>query len=172
MEDIRQNNVRKLFLSLLIVLTTIPIYSQFGYGGYGYGGYGGYGYGRYGRGATGIPRPSIPDEEVAPPTAEEIVEQQLLVIKESVDLDPFETAIVQSTLLEFTKKRIELQILKPSPEELQEAARKIAEDEENRLRQNLSPEKFQEILDLKNPKARKKDKDEKKKKKKKKKRTD
>jgi hypothetical protein len=94
----------------------------------------------------------------------------MVKVKEALAIDPFEEAILRSILLEFTKKRIELQILKVDPKTLTESFRKLNDLENERLKSELSLVTYEKLIELKERNFKKlKDNSEKKKKKKKKK---
>ena len=162
-------NVSKIVLALLLVLGSLEsVQGQFGMGGFG-----GYGYNPYsgmGRMRSSVPRANVAAEPDAPLTAEEITELEMVKVKEVLVIDPFEEAILRSIVLEFTKKRIELQILKGDPKTLSESFRKLNDVENERLKTELSLATYEKLLELKERNFKKqKDNSEKKRKKKKKK---
>ena len=159
-------NVFKIVLALLLVLgSQESVQGQFGMGGFG-----GYGYNPYsgmGRMRSSVPRTNVAAEPDAPLTAEEITELEMVKVKEALAIDPFEEAILRSILLEFTKKRIELQILKVDPKTLTESFRKLNDLENERLKTELSFATYEKLIELKERNFKKlKDNSEKKKKKK------
>ncbi len=162
-------NVSKIVLALLLILGSLEsVQGQFGMGGFG-----GYGYNPYsgmGRMRSSVPRANVAAEPDAPLTAEEITELEMVKVKEVLVIDPFEEAILRSIVLEFTKKRIELQILKGDPKTLSESFRKLNDLENERLKTELSLATYEKLLELKERNFKKlKDNSEKKRKKKKKK---
>ena len=162
-------NIPKIVLALLLVLGSLEsVQGQFGMGGFG-----GYGYNPYsgmGRMRSSVPRANVAAEPDAPLTAEEITELEMVKVKEVLVIDPFEEAILRSIVLEFTKKRIELQILKGDPKTLSESFRKLNDLENERLKTELSLATYKKLLELKERNFKKlKDNSEKKRKKKKKK---
>ena len=162
-------NIPKIVLALLLVLGSLEsVQGQFGMGGFG-----GYGYNPYsgmGRMRSSVPRANVAAEPDAPLTAEEITELEMVKVKEVLVIDPFEEAILRSIVLEFTKKRIELQILKGDPKTLSESFRKLNDVENERLKTELSLATYEKLLELKERNFKKlKDNSEKKRKKKKKK---
>ena len=165
----KKNNIPKIVLALLLVLGSLEsVQGQFGMGGFG-----GYGYNPYsgmGRMRSSVPRANVAAEPDAPLTAEEITELEMVKVKEVLVIDPFEEAILRSIVLEFTKKRIELQILKGDPKTLSESFRKLNDVENERLKTELSLATYEKLLELKERNFKKlKDNSEKKRKKKKKK---
>ena len=162
-------NIPKIVLALLLVLGSLEsVQGQFGMGGFG-----GYGYNPYsgmGRMRSSVPRANVAAEPDAPLTAEDITELEMVKVKEVLVIDPFEEAILRSIVLEFTKKRIELQILKGDPKTLSESFRKLNDLENERLKTELSLATYEKLLELKERNFKKlKDNSEKKRKKKKKK---
>ena len=140
-------NVFKIVLALLLVLgSQESVQGQFGMGGFG-----GYGYNPYsgmGRMRSSVPRTNVAAEPDAPLTAEEITELEMVKVKEALAIDPFEEAILRSILLEFTKKRIELQILKVDPKTLTESFRKLNDLENERLKTELSFATYEKLIEL------------------------
>ncbi|KAG1648243.1 Fumarate hydratase class II [Nymphon striatum] len=101
-----KSHVKHLIVLFIFLLGASEIQAQYGYGGggYGYGGQGGYGgRGGYGRGRSSIPQADIPREAPKPKTAEQIVDGEMPKIAETLGLDPFETAVLSTTL---KKKRV------------------------------------------------------------------
>ena len=104
-------------------------------------------YGRQQR--TALPSgPEFNPEDDRPRTAEEIVEAQMPQIMEAVDLNPFEEAVVRSILEKYVQKRIELQILGLDTDKTREALEKIKQEQDEELKQSLSPEKFEAFMAL------------------------
>jgi len=155
-----------------MMLFGAELHAQYGYGGNGTGyGRGGYGYGRQ-RSLSALP--STPPEAPKPKTADEIVDEQLPAISETLELNDFESAILGSVLKKYVQQRIEMQILKLSPEKMVEGYEKITEKQDEELKAGLPPEKYEAFVELmkkgvqKTKKEKKKAKKKKEKKKKKK----
>ncbi len=154
-------NNKKLLLGLLfIILSAGSIQAQYGYGN-------GYGRGGYGRNRSAVPQVQETPEKVVPPTAEEIVEKEMPAIKEALDLNPFEEAVVSSILTKSIQKRIELGILQLSPEKTKEAYQKIYETQKEELQAGLPKEKYDAFVKLQEDGLKKVKKNKKKEKKKK-----
>ena len=141
----------KAFLLFVLILLALPVQAQVGMGNpYGDP------YGR--RQRSSIPTgPEYNPEDDRPRTAEEIVESQMPQIKEAVELNPFEEAVVRSILEKSVQKRIELQILGLDEDTTRESLEKIKQEQDEELKQSLSPEKFEAFMALydKGKKARK-----------------
>ena len=106
-------------------------------------------YGMYGPQRSSIPRGPEPTPEAEEPkTAEELVEAEMPKITEALELNPFEQAVVSSVLTKYTQQRIELQILQLPKDKAREAYEKIAENQEQELKQGLPPEKFEAFMEL------------------------
>tara|TARA_R110000868_G_scaffold4211_13_gene26707 strand:+ start:114012 stop:114479 length:468 start_codon:yes stop_codon:yes gene_type:complete len=147
----------KFLLALIMpLLATIEMQAQYG-NGYGRGGYGG-------RQRNNIPQTQTPQEEPKALTAEEIVEQEMPNITEVLGLNPFEEAIVKTTLTKSVQKRIELQILKLSPEKTKEAMENIVKEQDEELKSNLPEEKYEAFVQLQKDRFKVKKKKKKKKK--------
>lgn len=132
----------KAFLLFVLILVAIPAEAQVGYGNpYG---------SRYGRQQrTALPQgPQYNPEDEKPKTAAEIVESQMPLIKESVELNPFEEAVVRSILEKSIQKRIELQILGLDEDTTRESLEKIKKEQDEELKQSLSSEKFEAFMAL------------------------
>ncbi|MFT0715192.1 hypothetical protein [Flagellimonas lutimaris] len=151
------------FITLLIgVLTVNDMYAQYGYGSP---------YGRrsmYGRGRSAIPEAGPVDtpKDETPPTAEEIVDEQMPSITEALGLDPFEEAIVRTTLVQSVQQRIELQILELEPLKMKEEVEKIQRRQDAELKAGLPEDKYEAFVELQENRFRAKKKKDKKKKKK------
>ena len=103
-------------------------------------------------------------------TAEEIVDQQMPSITEALALNPFEEAVVKTTLVKSVQQRIEVQILELEGASLQEAVEKIKNRQNEELKTGLPEDKYQAFLELQEnqfntKKVKKKEKKKKKKKK-------
>ena len=172
-----KKHIKHLIVLFIVLLGASELQAQYGYGGggYGYGGYGGRG--GYGRGRSAIPQagPTTPKEPEAK-TAAQIVDAEMPAISETLGLDEFEKAILSTTLKKYVQERIELQILKLTPEKMREAYKKITERQDEDLKAGLPLEKYEAFVQMQKDgvakvrKAQKKE--EKRKKKKKSKKTD
>ena len=132
----------KAFIILVLLLLAIPVEAQVGYGNP---------YGRpYGRQQRStLPQgPEYNPEDDKPKTAAEIVDSQMPLIKEAVELNPFEEAVVRSILEKSVQKRIELQILGLDAEKTRESLEKIKREQDEELKQSLSSEKFEAFMAL------------------------
>ncbi|SHG34262.1 hypothetical protein [Flagellimonas flava] len=151
-----------LFMGLLFANDLV---AQYGYGNrYGSG----YGYGnRFGRQRSSIPQAQEAPKKADPLTAEEIVDLEMPTIKEELGLDPFEEAVVRTTLVKSVQQRIELQILELEPQKMQEEVEKIRDRQDQELKTGLPEEKYLAYVELQENKfkVKKKKKDKKKKKK-------
>lgn len=162
--------INKVYIVVLFafLLTGLELQAQYGYGGGGYG-YGGNGYGqsRYGRGGrTQIPQAQTPQKEPEPLTAEEIVNNEMPAIAGALELNEFETAVLSSVLKKYVQERIEMQILKLSPEKMREGMEKITERQTEELKAGLPIEKYEAFVELQKNGVAKTNKDKKKKEKK------
>lgn len=168
-----KTNIGYWFALFVILLIGADLQAQYGNG---YGG-GGYGYGRgsgygYGRQRSAIPQVQETEKEPEPKTADQIVEDEMPAISEALELNDFETAVLSSILKKYVQERIEMQILKLSPEKMREGYEKITERQDKELRAGLPIEKYDAFVDLQKnglQKTQKEIKKEQKKKKKKKK---
>ncbi|UWX56155.1 hypothetical protein NYZ99_07675 [Maribacter litopenaei] len=144
------------------------VYSQYGYGN------GGYGYGRgygYGSQRAAIPQAQATPKEEEPKTAEELVDGEMPGIKEALQLNDFETAILSSILKKYVQERIEARILKLEPEKMREVYENITLRQDEELKASLPLEKYEAFVELQKngvDKTIKKNKKQKKKQKKKK----
>ena len=119
---------------------------------------------RFGRGRSAIPQAQTPPKEPEKLTAAEYVDKEMPEIKEVMELDPFEEAVVRSVLEKYVQKRIELQILKLEPQKMKEEFAKLQELQDEELKASLPEEKFQTYLELReNPTKAKRKKKKKKK---------
>ncbi len=167
--------INKAYLVALftLLLTGVELQAQYGYGGGGGYGYGGRGSG-YGRGRSGIPQAQEPQKEPENLTADEIVDNEMPEIAAALELNGFETAVLSSVLKKYVQERIEMQILKLTPDKMREKMEKITERQEEELKAGLPMEKYEAFVELqKNGVAKtNKEKKKKEKKQKKKKKTD
>ncbi len=154
-----------------LLLTGVELQAQYGYGGGGYG-YGGRG--TYGRGRSSIPQAQEPQKEPENLTAEEIVDKEMPAIAGALELNEFETAVLSSVLKKYVQERIEMQILKLSPDKMREKMEEITARQDEELKAGLPLEKYEAFVELqKNGVAKtNKEKKKKQKRKKKKKKTD
>ncbi|MHA7862777.1 hypothetical protein [Flagellimonas marinaquae] len=104
----------------------------------------------YGRGRTSIPQagPVESQKEETPPTAEEIVDSQMPSITEALELDPFEQAVVRTSLVQSVQQRIELQILQLEPLKMNEEMQKIKRRQDAELKAGLPEDKFEAFMEL------------------------
>ena len=171
--------INKAYLVALfaLLLTGVELQAQYGYGGrgYGYGG-GGYGYGGrgggYGRGRSAIPQAQEIQKEPENLTAEEIVDNEMPSITAALELNEFETAVLSSVLKKYVQERIEMQILKLTPDKMREKMENITERQDEELKAGLPIEKYEAFVELQkngvaktNKEKKKKEKRQKKKKK-------
>jgi hypothetical protein len=119
--------------SLLLLSLCFESYGQFGMP-MGRGGMMGNPYGNPLRQMNQMPTRT---EEQAPLTADDIVELSMNRIKETIELNAFEDAVIRSIMLEATKKRIELQILNLEPNEVKTVLEEIEKQEDFRLNKEL-----------------------------------
>ncbi len=154
-----------------LLLTGVELQAQYGYGGGGYG-YGGRG--TYGRGRSSIPQAQEPQKEPENLTAEEIVDKEMPAIAGALELNEFETAVLSSVLKKYVQERIEMQILKLTPDKMREKMEEITARQDEELKAGLPLEKYEAFVELqKNGVAKtNKEKKKKEKRKKKKKKTD
>ncbi len=141
--------IKPLIVLFILLLGASELQAQYGYGGGGYG-YGGYGNrGMYGRGRTSIPQAgSSTPEPPKPKTAEEIVDDEMPTIAETLGLDEFEKAVLSTTLKKYVQERIELQILKLSPDKMREAYEKITVRQDADLKAGLPIEKYEAFVKM------------------------
>ncbi len=134
-----------LFLAFLLgILSINEVAAQYGYGSpYGYGS-------RYGRQRNMVPQagPTESKKEETPPTAEEIVDEQMPSITEALELDPFEQAVVRTSLVQSVQQRIELQILELEPLKMKEEVEKIQKRQNEELKAGLPEDKYNAFLEL------------------------
>ena len=154
-----------------LLLTGVELQAQYGYGGGGYG-YGGRG--TYGRGRSSIPQAQEPQKEPENLTAEEIVDKEMPAIAGALELNEFETAVLSSVLKKYVQERIEMQILKLSPDKMREKMEEITARQDEELKAGLPLEKYEAFVELQKNGVAKTNKEKKKKEKrtKKKKKTD
>ena len=149
-----------------LLLTGVELQAQYGYGGGGYG-YGGRG--TYGRGRSSIPQAQEPQKEPENLTAEEIVDKEMPAIAGALELNEFETAVLSSVLKKYVQERIEMQILKLSPDKMREKMEEITARQDEELKAGLPLEKYEAFVELQKNGVAKTNKEKKKKEKRKKK---
>lgn len=159
-----------LILIILVIFASGELQAQYGrgYGGGGYGYGGGNGYGRQ---RSAIPQVQETPKEPEPKTAEQIVDDEMPGITDALELNAFEVAVLSSTLKKNLQKRIEMQILELSPEQMREGMEKITAAQDEELKAGLPPEKYEAFVEMQEnglQKTKKEKKREKKRKKKKK----
>jgi hypothetical protein len=167
-----KTNIKFFVAFFIILLTGVEMQAQFGqgFGGYGYGGMNGYGRGMgrgMGRGRSAIPQAQTPVEEPKPKTADELVDGEMPAIAETLGLDVFETAVLSTTLKKYVQERIELQILKLTPDKMREAYEKITLRQEEELKAGLPVEKYEAFVKMQKEGVAKMQKEQKKEEKKK-----
>lgn len=127
-------------LFLLFILTgvggTEALMAQYGYGN------------RYGRQRSAVPQAQDNPKPPEPMTAEELVDERMPAITEALELNPFEEAIVQTTLVKYVQQRIELRILELEPNRMKEEMVKIGKNQEADLRAGLPEDKFNTYMEL------------------------
>lgn len=148
-----KNHIKHLIVLFILLLGASEIQAQYGYGGggYGYGGYGsrgGYGRGGYGRGRSAIPQAQSTPEAPKPKTAAELVDGEMPAIAETLGLDEFEKAVMSTTLKKYVQERIELQILKLSPDKMREAYENITLRQDEDLKAGLPLEKYEAFVKM------------------------
>ncbi|MCK0159421.1 hypothetical protein [Allomuricauda sp. F6463D] len=140
-------STQTLFLITLFIgiLAINDMYAQYGYGS-PYGNRGG----MYGRGRSYVPQagPADNQKDETPPTAEEIVDGQMPSITEAINLDPFEEAIVRTTLVQSVQQRIELQILGLEPLKMKGEVEKIRQRQDAELKAGLPEDKYEAFMKL------------------------
>ncbi|MEZ4811091.1 MAG: hypothetical protein R2819_12090 [Allomuricauda sp.] len=124
-----------------------------------------YGYGNpYGRRQSTLPQVQETPKKEEPLTAEEIVDGQMPSITEALGLNPFEEAVVRTTLLQSVQQRIELDILGLEPLKMQEELEKIRQRQDEEIKLGLPEDKYNAYLELQENKFKPKKKKKKKKK--------
>lgn len=157
----------KLYLKPILLFVFIAIcfesYGQFGMGNGGRNPY-------TGRRQSLAP-PPMRQEKPENLTAEQIVDQQMPALTETLELSEFEAAVLRTILVNSVQKRIELQLLKLEPDQMRVAFEKLQKEQEEALKTGLPPDKYDSFIALQEEgfKKNKKKKKEKKKKEKKKK---
>lgn len=116
-------------------------------------------------GGSVVPQAETPPAEPEKLTADQAVDAEMPKITETLELDPFEEAVVRSILVRNVQKRMELQILNLEPQKMREGYQKLIKEQDEELKESLTPEKYQLYLEMRdNPeKTRRKQKKKKKK---------
>lgn len=121
---------------------------------------------RFGRGRSAIPQgPTAAQQEPEKLTAEQYVDQEMPKFIETMELDPFEEAVVRSILVKSVQKRMELQILKLEPQKMKEEYQKTIKEQDEELKASLPEDKYQIYLEMRENPSKAKRKQKKKKKK-------
>lgn len=144
-----KTHIKHLVVLFIFLLGASELQAQYGYGGggYGYGGYGGRG--GYGRGRSAIPQAGVDTPKAPEPkTAEEIVDAEMPAIAQTLGLDEFEKAVLSTTLKKYVQERIELQILKLSPDKMREAYEKITIRQDEDLKAGLPLDKYEAFVQM------------------------
>lgn len=125
----------------------------------------GYGNGSYGRRRSAVPRADEPVKKAEPLTAEQIVQNEMPQLTESLELNDFEQAVVSTILTKYIQQHIELQLLKLDADQTREGLEKIRTNQDAELKAGLPEEKYNAFVELqktgfkKSKKQRKKKKD-------------
>ena len=114
-----------------------------------------------------IPQAQETKKEPEPMTAEQIVDNEMPDIAAALELNEFETAVLSSILKKYVQERIEMQILKLSPDKMREGMEKITERQDAELKAGLPLEKYEAFVELQKNGVAKTQKEKKKKEKKK-----
>ncbi len=69
-------------------------------------------------------------------------------IAETLELNEFESAVLSSILKKYVQKRIEMQILELSPEQMREGMENITKSQDEELRAGLPPEKYEAFVEM------------------------
>ena len=135
----------KNFLAILIMmLSGVVLQAQFGNGMYNNG----LGNGMYGRGMSAVPRTAEPEKKVEPQTAEQMVDAEMPALKEALDLNEFEYAVLKTTLTKYVQEGIELRLLQLSPEKTWEGMENISARQKEELEASLPQEKFEKLQSI------------------------
>ncbi|MBU3024636.1 hypothetical protein [Zobellia galactanivorans] len=164
-----KNNIPYVILLFVLLFTSPELVAQYGYGGGGYG-YGGGGYG-YGRQRSAIPQVQETPKAPEPKTAEQIVNEEMPGIAQALELNEFESAVMSSVLKKYLQKRIEMQILELSPEQMREGMEKITKAQDEELKAGLPIEKYEAFVEMQKKGLQKTQKEKKREKKRKKKKS-
>nr|WP_299214205.1 hypothetical protein [uncultured Allomuricauda sp.] len=107
-----------------------------------------YGNNGYGRRQSTLPQAQETPKKEDPLTAEELVDERMPSITESIGLNPFEEAVVRTTLINSVRKRMELRILNLDPPKMQEELQKIVANQNEELKSGLPEDKFNAFQEL------------------------
>lgn len=107
-----------------------------------------YGNNGYGRRQSTLPQAQETPKKEDPLTAEELVDERMPSITESIGLNPFEEAVVRTTLINSVRKRMELRILNLDPPKMQEELQKIVANQNEELKSGLPEDKFDAFQEL------------------------
>ncbi|MGJ8736779.1 hypothetical protein D9V96_019780 [Zobellia laminariae] len=168
-----KNNIPYVILFFVLMFTGPELVAQYGYGGGGYGyGNGGYGNSGYGRQRSAIPQVQETPKEPEAKTAAQIVDGEMPGIAEALELNEFESAVMSSVLKKYLQKRIEMQILQLTPEQMREGMEKITKSQDEELKAGLPIEKYDAFVAMQKKGLQKTKKEKKREKKRKKKKTE
>ena len=127
----------------IVLLSNSVIQAQYGYGNRGYD------RNSYGRqGSTTRDMQASPPKKEEPLTAKEIVDLQMPTITEILELNEFEQAVIATTLTKYVRQRIEIQLLKLTPEKTKEGYEKIHKKQTEELKSSLPEDKFNAFTEL------------------------
>ena len=105
-----------------------------------------YGYGnRYGRQRSTVPQAQEAPREPEKLTAAELVDERMPSITEALELNPFEEAVVRTTLTKYVQKKLELQILELEPQKMREEYVKLGKLQNEELKAGLPEDKIRSI---------------------------
>lgn len=168
-----KNSIPFVILFFVLMFTGPELIAQYGYGGGGYG-YGNSGYGNsgYGRQRSAIPQVQETPKEPEAKTAAQIVDGEMPGIAEALELNEFESAVMSSVLKKYLQKRIEMQILQLTPEQMREGMEKITKAQDEELKAGLPIEKYDAFVAMQKKGLQKTKKEKKREKKRKKKKTE
>ncbi|AYN68287.1 hypothetical protein D1013_13315 [Euzebyella marina] len=156
-----KNFIKITLLFFVLLVFGAELQAQYGYG-YGSG----YGYG-YGRQRNAVPQVEHTPKEPEPKTAEQIVDGEMPKIAETLELNEFESAVLSSILKKYVQKRIEMQILELTPEQMREGMEKITKAQDEELKAGLPLEKYEGFVEMQKKGIQKTRKDKKREKKRK-----
>ncbi len=129
---------RLFFLPIFLLFICIPpMQAQYGYGN-----------GYYGQRRSAVPRTEETPKKEEPLTAEEIVANEMPQITESLELNPFEQAVVSTILTKYMKQHLELQLLQLDEDQMRDGREKIKMNQDKELSAGLPEEKYQAFMDL------------------------
>ncbi len=99
-----------------------------------------------GNGQSVVPQAQSAPKPPEPMTAEELVEERMPSITEALELNPFEEAVVRTTLVKYVQQRIELRILELEPDKMREEMQKISKNQDADLKAGLPEEKYESYV--------------------------